>query len=241
MLITTMCFAIGCTKNGGDEEENIDISGDGTCTGHEYVDLNLPSGILWATCNVGATSPEDYGNYFAWGETTPKTIYNWNTYKYRNGNTEFDVWQNNYNLTKYCSYYDNGYNGFTDNLTVLQPEDDAATANWGSDWRMPTQEDWQELYQNTTSTWAIRNGVKGRLFTSSDGKGLFLPAAGYYWGDELGDIDDSPYGSYWSSSLCTGNPAGAWYFSFSSGHCSMKNHVRSVGFTVRSVCFVCEN
>lgn len=236
-LLAAMCFAYGCKPNNPDdnEEEYIDISGDGTCDGYEYVDLSLPSGILWATCNVGAGSPEGFGDYFAWGETEPKTTYSWNTYKYRNSNTAFDVWQNNYNLTKYCSYYDNGYQGFTDSLTVLQPDDDAATVVWGGGWRMPTKEEWEELYQNTTRIWATQNGVKGCLFKTDNGKGLFLPSAGYYWGDELCDIDDTPYGFYWSSSLCVNNPAGAWYFSFSSGHSTMINHERSVGYTIRPV------
>lgn len=237
-LLTAMCFAFGCAKPDepdDNEEEYIDISGDGTCNGYEYVDLNLPSGILWATCNMGASSPEGFGEYFAWGETEPKSIYNWNTYKYRSNHTAFDVWQNNYDLTKYCSYYDNGYQGFTDSLTVLQSDDDAAMANWGSGWRMPTKAEWEELYQNTTRIWATQNDVKGCLFAAENGKGLFLPSAGYYWGDELCDIDDTPYGSYWSSSLCINNPAGAWYFSFSSGHSNMIDHVRSVGFTVRPV------
>ena len=115
-----------------------------TTVAHEYVDLGLPSGLLWATCNVGATSPEDYGDYFAWGETQPKDTYEWSTYQYCNGS---------YNtLTKYCSNSSYGYNGFTDNLTTLLPEDDAATANWGGNWRMPTKEEFQELYNNTTVT-----------------------------------------------------------------------------------------
>ena len=96
---------------------------------HEYVDLELPSGTLWATCNVGATNPEDFGDYFAWGETegvnSGKHDFEWSTYKYYkiNGNVE--------GLTKYCSNSRYGYEGFTDSLTVLAFTDDAATANWG--------------------------------------------------------------------------------------------------------------
>ena len=213
-LLAAMCFAYGCKPNNPDdnEEEYIDISGDGTCDG---------------CFGVGITSRHD--------ETEPKAVYNWNTYKYRSNHAEFDVWQNNYDLIKYCSYYDNGYQDFTDSLTVLQPGDDAATVVWGSGWRMPTKEEWEELYQNTTRIWATQNGVKGCLFKTDNGKGLFLPSAGYYWGDELCDIDDTPYGSYWSSSLCVNSPAGAWYFSFSSGHSIMINHERSVGYTIRPV------
>ena len=114
MLIIAVACAAGCTKDNG---------GNGTYKGHDYVDLGLPSGTMWATCNVGAESPDQYGDYFAWGETTPKDTYNWNTYLYSNGD---------YNqLTKYCSQSDFGFNGFTDNLKTLQPSDDAATTNWG--------------------------------------------------------------------------------------------------------------
>ena len=103
---------------------------------HEYVDLGLPSGTLWATTNVGAEKPEDYGLYFAWGETTGYTgdtndgyLFDWASYKWCNGD---------YNqLTKYCYDISSGYNGFTDTLTELEPEDDAAYVNWGPDWRMP--------------------------------------------------------------------------------------------------------
>ena len=119
-----------------------------------YVDLGLPSGTLWAACNVGAVTPEDYGDYFAWGETQPKDFYDWSTYQYCNGS---------YNtLTKYCSDASFGYNGFSDTLSILLRENDAATANWGSDWRMPTNEEWQELYNNTTHVWTTQNGGNGR-------------------------------------------------------------------------------
>ena len=139
---------------------------------HEYVDLGLPSGLLWATCNVGAETPEEYGDYFAWGETTPKDNYSWGTYQYGDGST----------ITKYTG---------SDGLTTLLPEDDAATANWGNDWRMPTHDEWVELYQNTTMTWTQQNGVNGRLFTADNGNSLFLPAAGYR---DLSSLDGA--GSY---------------------------------------------
>ena len=127
-LTVAMMFVAGCTPEDGPNNEGGDIGGN-TYNGHEYVDLGLPSGTLWATCNVGADTPEGYGDYFAWGETTPKTTYNWNTYKYCNGGEGLNT------LTKYCSDSNFGYNGFTDNLTVLQlMDDDAATVNWGSGW-----------------------------------------------------------------------------------------------------------
>jgi hypothetical protein len=193
---------------------------------HAYVDLGLPSGNLWATCNVGASAPEEYGDYFAWGETQPKDTYNWNTYQYCN---------NNYNtLTKYCNNSSYGYNGFTDNLTTLLPEDDAVTANWGDDWRMPTNAEWEELYDNTTSTWTIQNGVDGRLFTASNGNSLFLPAAGYRYWSSLDYVGSR--GDYWSSSLSTGSPSSAWTFNFYSDDDNVMGYTSRIsGLSVRAV------
>ena len=192
---------------------------------HAYVDLGLPSGLLWATCNVGADNPEDYGDYFAWGETQPKDTYDWSTYQHCNGSAN--------TLTKYCNNSSYGNNGFTDNLTTLLPEDDAATANWGSDWRIPTKGEWQELYNNTTVTWTQQNGVNGRLFTATNGNSLFLPAAGYL--DYHGHGGAGSYGYYWSSSLFTGNPCVAWRFDFHSGNYDMSSYLRYYGQSVRAV------
>ena len=204
-----------------------------TLDDYEYVDLGLPSGLLWATCNVGADSPEEYGDYFAWGETQPKDTYNWDTYQYSNGGFYDGEWGEFYAyLTKYCnsSYY--GYNGFTDNLTTLLPEDDAATANWGSGWRMPTQAEWEELLDNTTHTYTTQNGVNGRLFTASNGNSLFLPAAGYRYSSSL--LFAGSDGYYWSSSLDSDYPGYAWYFTFYSGY-HMYAFDRNFGQSVRAV------
>ncbi len=192
---------------------------------HAYVDLGLPSGLLWATYNVGAASPEDYGDYFAWGETQPKDTYNLSTYQYCNGS---------YNtLTKYCNNSSYGYNGFTDNLTTLLPEDDAAAANWGGNWRMPTKEEFQELYNNTTVTWTQQNGVNGRLFTASNGNSLFLPAAGYRYYSSL--YGAGSIGYYWSSSLGTAYPDYAWLLDFDSGNYNVYELTRFCGQSVRPV------
>ena len=189
-----------------------------------YVDLGLPSGLLWAICNVGADNPEDYGDYFAWGEVVPKENYDWSTYSYG-----FD-WNQ---LTKYCNNSGYGYNGFTDNLTTLLPEDDAATANWGDGWHMPTKEEWQELYQKTTHIWTTQNGVNGCLFTASNGNSLFLPAAGYRSSSSL---HLAGYGGYYlSSSFVAGYPYDAWYFGFYSGGAGMYNGYRYDGQSVRAV------
>ena len=229
MLMTAVVCAAGCTKpdepNNGGGNNGVN----GTYNNHDYVNLGLPSGTLWATCNVGATTPEGYGDYFAWGETEPKAIYNWSTYKYANGAT-WDIPQ----LTKYCNKSSYCYNGFTDNLTTLQPSDDAATANWGSGWRMPTHEEWAELYQNTTNTWTTRNGVNGRLFTASNGNSVFLPASGSRWDDELDYAGTSGY--YRSSSLYTDNPYDAWNLSFNSYYASVSDYYyRNYGLSVRPV------
>ena len=193
---------------------------------HDYVDLGLPSGLLWATCNVGATAPEGYGDYFAWGETQPKDYYGWTTYQHCMGG--------NNSLTKYCNNSEYGYNGFTDNLTTLKPSDDAATANWGAGWRMPTDAEFQELYNNTTVTWTTQNGVNGRLFTASNGNSLFLPAAGDRGYSSLNDAGS--LGNYWTSSLFTGNPPDiAKDFYFDSDSYAVYLTTRFYGGTVRPV------
>ena len=226
MLMTAVCFAAGCTKpdepnNGG----NGGNSGSGTYNGHEYVDLGLPNGTLWATCNVGATTPEDYGDYFAWGETNPKSDYNWDTYMFCKGAGN--------QLTKYCNNEDYGYNGFTDNLNKLLPDNDAATTNWGSGWQMPTLEQWKELCQNTTSAWTIQNNVGGCLFSASNGRNLFIPAAGGYWGMESSFVG---YGCLYGSSSLYSNPDCAWGFNYNSeaGY-DVSSLYRCGGLSIRAV------
>ena len=173
--------------------------------GHAYVDLGLPSGLKWATCNVGASSPEEYGDYFAWGETSTKSSYSWSTYKWCNGSSTS---QTKYNTSS--SY------GTVDNKTVLELSDDAARANWGGSWRMPTHEEFQELYNNCTWTWTTQNGKNGYKVTSSkNGNSIFLPAAGYRYGSSLNGAGS--YGNYWSASLLSSYPCGAWALSFDSG------------------------
>lgn len=197
--------------------------GNGTHNGHDYVDLGLPSGTLWATCNVGATMREDCGDYFAWGEIMRKTNYDWDTYKY---------WSDNA-LTKYCNNSEFGYNGFTDDLTVLQPIDDAAIVNWGNGWRIPTKEQWEELNNNTTNIWTTQNGVNGRLFTASNGTSLFLPVTGGYFGHWIEEANMT--GSYWSSSLYTDRPDRAYDFGFRSDFCRVSYTSRFGGLCVRPV------
>ena len=222
----------------------VDVNGDGNITAadvtfiydillgnyqpaeHEWVDLGLPSGTLWATMNVGANSPEEYGDYFAWGETTPKDVYNWSTYKWCMGSSK--------TLTKYCTKSDYGYNGFVDNKTELDPEDDAATANWGPEWCMPSVEQIQELVNNCTIQWTTMNGVNGRLFTSNiNGASLFLPAAGYRYEGQL--YNAGQYSSYWSRTLYVENPNGAYTLYFTLDYVGWYNYGRHSGRSVRAV------
>ena len=192
---------------------------------HEYVDLGLS--VKWATCNVGASKPEDYGDYFAWGETTTKSTYDWSTYKYCNGS---------YNtLTKYNN--SSSY-GSVDNKTTLELADDAARANWGGSWRMPTDSELTELREQCTWTWTTQNGVNGYKVTSKKSgytnKSIFLPAAGYR--DDSSLFGAGSYGRYWSSSLYTDNPSRAWGVYFYSSSVYRYYYFRNYGFSVRPVC-----
>lgn len=213
--------------------EKEDNNGNDT-TSVQWVDLGLPSGLLWADRNVGAASPEDYGNYYAWGETVPKEVYDWTSYAYGNyfGWTTYGYGYFNA-LTKYCTDPEFGLNGFTDNLTTLEASDDAATVNIGGKARTPTKDEWQELMDNTTSTWTTRNGVNGRLLTASNGKSLFLPAAGERNGSSLEYAGE--WGVYLSSTLNAGGPDGMWDFYFYSDDQYWILSHRSFGLSVRAV------
>ncbi|MBO7325250.1 MAG: InlB B-repeat-containing protein, partial [Bacteroidales bacterium] len=161
-----------------------------TENGHEWVDLGLPSGLKWATCNVGATKPEGYGHYFAWGETSPKDNYDWSTYKYCNGSA--------ITLTKYNN---ESVLGTVDRKSTLEFSDDAARVNWGGKWRMPTKAELQELGKYCDWTWTIQNGVKGyKVISKTNGNSIFLPATGYCQGTS-GAYPVGQYGYFWTSSL----------------------------------------
>ena len=217
---------------------------------YEYVDLGLS--VNWATFNVGATKPEEYGDYFAWGETEPyyeagyaqedpqahwkdgkSDGYNWFNYKWFNGTYD--------SLTKY--YNTRSDSGTVDNKTVLDPEDDVAHVLWGDSWRMPTAEEQEELRNNCTWTWYDSgntefNGVAGYKVTSNkDGytdRSIFLPAAGYRY--DTGLYFGGSNGGYGSSSLSTDDPICAYILYFDSGRrITNVNGVRFYGFSVRPV------
>ncbi len=191
---------------------------------YEAVDLGLPSGLKWANMNVGATTPEGYGDYFAWGETEPKLEYHWSTYKLCNGS---------YNtLTKYCT---NSSYGVVDNKTTLELEDDAAYVNLGGTWRIPTMAEWDELRNNCTWTWITQNGVKGYLVTSEkNSNSIFLPAAGFRYYSVLSGAGSN--GHYWSSSLHESGSYDAYFHYFSSANVGWRNDYRYYGQSVRPVC-----
>lgn len=210
------------------------------------VDLGLPSGVKWANMNVGATAVTDYGTFFAWGETAgltvsgatttisgspAKTIFDWYTYAWCNGTYS--------SMTKYCndaSYWDDNINSDTpDGKTQLELGDDAARANWGGKWRMPTETEMGELVNNTDQEWTTINSVAGRKFMKKSDHSvyIFLPAAG---GQNVASFyGQGSFGFYWSSTLRTGDPELAWYYYFYSSYADMGYNYRYYGYPVRAV------
>ena len=191
--------------------------------GHKFVDLGLPSGVLWAETNIGAGTAADDGNYYAWGETTTKDYYDWDNYKH--GTSES-------NITKY---------NYTDDKTVLENADDAAYVNWGSSCRMPTKTEFSELLNSDNCTWtwtsmknSSGNSVNGYKVTSKkNNNSIFLPASGHRASGNLGY--HGSYGYYWSSSLNTSNVGNAYYLYFRSGLFRTRYQYRYNGFTIRPV------
>ncbi len=191
--------------------------------GHKFIDLGLPSGLLWAETNIGAETAYDDGNYCAWGETKTKETYDWSTYS----------WGTYDNPTKYNS---------TDGKTVLDKEDDAAYVNWGSGCRMPTQAEFDELNNTDNCTWAwvSRTNSAGetincyKVVSVKNGNIIYLPASGHRFGDYL--YYRGSYGYYWSSTLYGGGVGGACYLSIDSGSPYVYgNYYRCFGFPVRPV------
>ena len=202
-------------------DRNDDLTDEG------WVDLGLPSGLLWAKCNIGATTPEEYGNYYAWGETQTKEIYDWDTYIYGD-------YDSTYHLYKYNSSEDYGT---VDNKTVLDASDDVATVVLGTGARIPTYNEWVELWTYTTRKWAEQNGVKGWKLTATNGKSIFLPAAGHRADSSL--YYTGSYGFYWFSSLNTDYPYLAFCICYNSDNSVFDSdwhgEWRSTGQSVRAV------
>ena len=225
-IMLMMVFAVGCNKP--DEPNNAGNSGadvSGNINGHDYVDLGLPSGTLWATCNIGADNPKGCGDYFAWGETSPKEDYSWDTYRYGRWGSVF---------TKYFLSSFEGYQGFADNLKVLEECDDAASVLWGGGWHIPTYRQWNELINNCTLDGPHVNGINDWAFVGPNGNRLVLPFAGFKGGTTVSGY----YGYYWSSSLYAEYPddsGSAWLFFNEGNEYSMSFDFRNLGLTIRPV------
>lgn len=228
-----------------------DVYHDGTENGYNYVDLGLPTGTLWATCNVGAQSPSEYGDYFAWGEVEPKENYSWSNYKY--GSDDYNK------LIKYCSKSYYGKDGFTDNKTTLELSDDAAYMNWGGKWRMPTkaQQDelrnecywvWTNCYNNSNVAGCIvykakessdkgiyvyEDGTPSSSYSLDDAH-IFLPAAGHR--ESIYLFDAGIVGSCWSSSLNTDSPYLSCCIAFYPDYWISASNNREKSQSVRAVC-----
>ena len=187
----------------------------------DAVDLGLS--VKWATCNVGASEPWEYGGYYAWGETEEKSDYTWKTYKWCNGSYD--------SMTKYCT--DSIY-GRVDNKTVLDPEDDVAHVKWGDSWRMPTLEEQKELLDECTWEWTELNGVNGYRVTGPNGNSIFLPAAGYRDGSKL--QYNRAVGDYWSSSLYVRYGYSCSLYFQIDGYYYSGYYYRYYGRNVRPVC-----
>lgn len=220
-VIILMVFMIGAT--GCMKDKTPDYSG--SLDGHDYIDLGLPSGTLWASCNIGAATPESCGWWFSWGETQPKEHgFSVASYKYMEG--DFYHCQ----ITKYNR---------DDGLVVLLPEDDAATVNWGDGWHTPTVEQWSELLQYTKNGRAFQNGENGWRFTSvSNGNSIFLPAAGHVSSFHEGEDFISSIGTagwYSSSTLCDTLPGFAYACLFNSESVFLTKDYRFASGSIRPV------
>ena len=223
----------------------------GTENGHEWVDLGLPTGTKWATCNIGATKPEEIGDHFAWGEVKPKEGYSFLNYKYKSHET--------FKLTKYNTDRSEGENGFVDYKTTLDLEDDAAYVNWGGKWMMPTMVQQMELRNECYWEWTEDyngSGVAGFIVYKAKAEAdkgviykdetpssyyslgdahIFLPAAGDGFS---GDLDDAGSdGFYWSSSLNTRGSKSAWIVMFLKPNdpSNYDGGFRENGYSVRAV------
>lgn len=203
------------------KEESADPLGLCPDANHPHA-IDLGIGVKFSCCNVGADSPTGYGNYYAWGETSTKSQYDWSTYKWCNGT---------YNtMTKYCT--DSKF-GTVDNITTLELSDDAARANWGSPWRMPTYDELNKLNTQCTWTWVTVDGINGYRVTAANGNSIFLPTAGCRYDAGLDPVGSNGY--FWSSSLLSSSSDGALGLDFHSGDHGLDSSSRYDGRSVRPV------
>ena len=179
----------------------------GFVNGHEFVDLGLPSGTKWATCNIGAESPGDFGNYYAWGERRTKKIFDIDTYSI------------------FYRKIDNSISG--------DRSHDVARRKWGATWRLPTKSDFEELDSLCTWTWGARNGTDGYIVTATNGNSIFLPAAGGCVKDSI--CGERKEGYYWSATPNTVDANLSYFLFFNRSYAIIYDYFRIVGMTVRPV------
>lgn len=214
-----------CKKSEPQKVDKSEATSDvtGMANGHEWIDLGLPSGTKWATMNVGASSPGDYGNYYAWGETSTKSSYDWSNLKYCL----------DYEGNKFSKYVTDSKYGNVDGKKELDPSDDAAYVNWGTDWRMPSKEQQDELREKCEWTWTTMDGHDGYKVVGPNGNSLFLPAASYRDGSSSYGV--GLFGNYWSRTLIRGIGSHAFGFDFRSSRVDWDGSRRSYGQSVRAV------
>jgi len=204
-IVATIAFC-GCNK---EKENKINLSGQGQLSGHEWVDLGLPSGTLWATCNIGANAPEDFGDYFAWGETTPMTEY---------GNHDYSI-----------TYYN------TSTMEIL-PEYDAVKTLWGDGWQMPTPGNFQELVAKCSFKWIKYKGTEGYLITGSNGKSIYLAAGGSFGDDGIAVIGRDC--NFWTNIEDDNSLTAAYATFFDYYRTDILGCDHSYGLSIRPVCKV---
>lgn len=221
--ILALTLSFGCiNRNNSTIEEtktvkkrtNEELTGE--INGHEWVDLGLPSGLKWAVCNVGASIPEEFGNYYSWGETEPKSEY-----------TSIN------SLTYKVSFRQLKKSGIIDDSGTLTKEYDAASVNWGDEWRMPTIEEYGELIDECTWNFASFNGINGYLVTGPNKKNIFLPAAAFQQGSTIENIGN--FGDYWSSSVVNELSGISHSLGYSSKSHGRRRYARYAGRTIRPV------
>lgn len=224
LVVLALFLTIGCKRDNEKSAENETKSTQhrkngphtGTINGHEWIDLGLPSGVKWATCNVGATSAEEYGNYFGWGETEPK-----------------DNYSSINSLTYKISLRKLKKAGVIDDTLTLTKEHDAANVQWGGTWRLPTDAEFEELISECNWSFASLNGVNGYLVIGPNEKSIFLPASAYQNGTKI--ENDGDFGDYWSSTLIEESNGVACSLGYSSKSYGRRRYARYVGRTVRPV------
>ena len=218
-ILLTVAATTSCSTRSSQKQNDTDIS----INGHKFVDLELPSGTLWAETNVGAKKATDRGDFYAWGETTPKVDYSWDTYLWGH---DFD------NVTKYNAQ---------DKQTALSDKDDVASSQWGAPCRIPTFKEFKELADTANCSWAwtetvVAKGdtVKGYSIKSKrNGNQIFLPAAGAHNGKEYYSYGEN--GVYWTSSLDNGKSGNANTLYFYFANFSFYRNDRSIGCSIRPV------